>query len=128
MTQSPEDQPAKNSPLARRRLLKLAALAMALAVIGLVAPDAKAQSLNQFRASGHIGERFDGYCVARSNHASVLKVVKSVNAKRQKIYAKRAREQGVKIGQVGRVYAKQIIQKAPAGTFILQANGKWVRK
>ncbi|MDP6706022.1 MAG: YdbL family protein [Alphaproteobacteria bacterium] len=110
--------------ISRRRLLWLAALTPVFAV---AAPAAKAQSLNQLRASGAIGERFDGYCVARSGGAATA-VANSVNAERRKIYAKRAAEQGVPVDQVGRVYAKQIFDGAPSGTFFQQEGGKWVQK
>ena len=117
--------PLSGTPaLSRRRLLALAVLTPALA---FAASGARAQSLNKLRASGAIGERFDGYTVARTGGAA-SSVSKAVNAKRRKIYAQRAAQQGVKVGQVGRVYAKQIFKKAPGGTYFLQENGKWVRK
>ena len=117
-----------NPALARRRVFQLVLAALAFAVLVLSAPDAKAQSLDQFRSSGHIGERYDGYCVARSNNAAARSLVDSVNAKRQQIYAQRAREQGIGVGQVGSVYAQQIIGKAPAGTYFQRQDGKWTRK
>ena len=55
-------------------------------------------------------------------------MVDAVNAKRRAIYAARAKEQGTAADQVGRVYARQILGKAPAGTWFLQESGKWVRK
>lgn len=115
---------ADATSVTRRRLLRLAALAPLFA---LAAPSAKAQSLDQLRASGAIGERFDGYCVARSGGAATA-VVNAVNAERRKIYAKRAAEQGVPVDQVGRVYAKQIFDGAPSGTFFQQEGGKWIQK
>ena len=55
-------------------------------------------------------------------------MVDAVNAKRRAIYAERAKEQGTTADQVGRVYARQILTKAPAGTWFLKESGKWVRK
>jgi hypothetical protein len=54
--------------------------------------------------------------------------VDAVNAKRRAIYAERAKEQGTAADQVGRVYARQILTKAPAGTWFLKESGEWVRK
>ncbi|MEE8535332.1 MAG: DUF1318 domain-containing protein, partial [Kiloniellales bacterium] len=80
-----------------------------------------AQSLAEYRASGAVGERFDGYAVARQSSAKAA--VKAVNAKRKKIYGTRATAQGVPAGQVGRVYAQQIFDKAASGTWFLKENG-----
>ena len=101
----------------------IAGLLLAIALGG--AP-ALAQDLNALRASGAVGERFDGYAQARD--ASATDAVRSINAKRQQIYKQRAAEQGVSPDQVGRVYAKQIMQDAPAGTYFLSETNQWVQK
>ncbi len=107
------------------RLSLFAALALALTLA--VAP-ASAQSLDQLRKSGAVGERFDGFAVARQGGASARTIVDQVNAKRRQIYAKRASQQGVSVGQVGRVYAKSIMGKAPRGTWVLGESGRWRQK
>ena len=101
-------------------------LATALLAMVLTAPPALAQSLDQLRASGAVGERFDGY--AQALDSSAAGAVKQVNAKRKQIYAKEAKKTGAPIGQVGRVFAGRIFKQAPAGTKFLQENGKWVTK
>ena len=83
----------------RLSLFATLALIMTLAV----AP-ASAQSLDQLRKSGAVGERFDGLAVAREG-SSARAIVNQVNAKRQQIYKKRANQQGISVDQVGRVYA-----------------------
>ena len=107
------------------RLSLLAALTVALT--RAVAP-ASAQSLDQLRQSGAIGERFDGIAVVRQGGASAQAIVDQINRKRRQIYAKRASQQGVSVDQVGRVYAKSIIGKAPRGTWLLDESGRWRRK
>ena len=87
---------------------------------------AGAQSLDGLRSSGAVGERFDGYLVARD--ASAAGFVSQVNAQRKKIYQERATAQGVPVDQVGRVYAEKIFNDAPAGTWIQKPDGSWVRK
>jgi hypothetical protein len=87
---------------------------------------AAAQDLDQLRASGQVGERFDGY--AEAIDPSLLEFVKQVNGKRQQIYQQRAAEQNVPPGQVGRVYAQEIIGKSPAGTRLLKEDGTWTTK
>ena len=88
---------------------------------------ALAQSLDQLRASGVVGERFDGLLVARQGGAP-QGVINDVNARRSQIYADRAKQQGVSPDQVGRVYAQQIMQQAPAGTWFLDEAGNWRQK
>ena len=117
--------------MARRHHITWTALLLAL-VLALAASGtpARAQSLDALRASGAVGERFDGLAVVRDTGASaqVRALVAQVNAKRGQIYAQRAAQQGVPAGQVGRVYAKQILQKAVPGTWFLNEAGQWVRK
>ena len=112
--------------MSRRILLRLTFLAVAILALGLSGPPALAQSLDQLRASGAVGERFDGY--AQALQSSAAGTVDQVNAKRSQIYADRAASEGVSPDQIGRVYAKQILAKAPSGTKILQENGAWTTK
>jgi uncharacterized protein YdbL (DUF1318 family) len=111
------------------KLFRFAILAAALTAAGAgTAPDAVAQTLNQLRAQGVIGERYDGRAVARKATPAVKKVVAGVNAKRLSIYSQRARKQGVSPAQIGTVYAKQIMKRAPKGTWFQVKNGRWSRK
>ena len=98
-------------------------------LLGLAAPAAMAQTLDELRASGALGERYDGYVAVRDgNAAGAQKVAKEVNTKRQSLYEQRAAAQGVKPEDIGRVYAEQIMQKAPGGTWFLDENGNWRQK
>ncbi len=110
----------------RRTFFRLAMLAVAALGLSLSAPPALAQSLDQLRASGAVGERFDGY--AQALQSSAAGTVDQVNAKRRQIYAERAASEGVSADQIGQVYAKQIFAKAPPGTKLLQKNGAWITK
>jgi uncharacterized protein YdbL (DUF1318 family) len=114
----------------RRVLLSLAALGLGLALsAGAAIPPAMAQSLDALRASGAVGERHDGLLELRDKgNAAAKKTVTEVNAKRSKVYADRAASEGVEPAQVGKVYAKEILEKAPDGTWFLKPNGAWVQK
>ena len=85
-----------------------------------------AGSLQDLRASGALGESTSGYAVARDPGANAE--VASINKKRKAVYAKKAAAQGVSIDQVGKVYAKEIINKVPAGTWIQNQQGQWLKK
>ena len=87
---------------------------------------AAAQSLDDLRAAGTVGERYDGYAEVRDTSVSGAKsVVDNVNRKRRKIYEDRAAAQGTTADQVGLLYAPQIVRKAPPGTWFLEASGTW---
>lgn len=112
----------------RRRFITLLALSLFALVFG--AMPATAQSLDELRRSGVVGERYDGLAVVRDPGASsaVRDLVAEVNAERRRIYAKRAAEEGVPADQVGRVYVQRIFRDAPAGTWFLGEDGRWVKK
>lgn len=113
-------------PAADGRVHVLLALAFALLAMLALAPAASAQSLDELRASGAIGERYDGYVVAREPGAKGA--ADRINEQRREIYQARAKEQGVSAEEVGKVYAQQIIQQAPKGTWFLGPDSKWRQK
>lgn len=86
---------------------------------------AQAQSLDDLRAAGTIGERYDGLVVARD--PALAGFADQVNQQRLQIYRDRAAQQGVTVEQVGEVYARQITGSAPAGTWFLDRGGNWRR-
>ena len=103
---------------------RLASVLVFLCAVSLAA----AADLDDLRKSGVVGERFDGLAVTRGNDAGAKALVKEVNAKRSAIYAERAKAESAPAVEVGKVYAKEIAQKAPAGTWFLGEDGKWVQK
>ncbi len=116
---------------ARRRVVVLGLAAGLL--LGLTAPDALAQGearlLDAPRAAGLVGERFDGFAVARGTVPSdIAALVEKVNAERRAIYTQRAASQRVPVLEVGKVYALEILKSAQAGTWFLGENGQWSRR
>ena len=106
-------------------------LALVLSAFAATAPArADDAQLNSLRTQGVIAERFDGYVMVKDNStgATAQSVVDRVNAERRAIYEARAKAQGVTASEVGQVYAGQIIQKAPKGTWFLAADGSWTQK
>jgi uncharacterized protein YdbL (DUF1318 family) len=101
---------------------------LAGAAVLLAAAPVLAQSLKDLRAQGIVGEGYDGFARVRTPASGAQAAVDQANARRREIYAKRAAEQKVSPADVGRVYARQIFDKAPPGTWFLQENGQWVRK
>ncbi|MEQ8357609.1 MAG: YdbL family protein [Kiloniellaceae bacterium] len=110
-----------------RRWFSLLSLVMALGLaLPLLAGPAAAQSLDDLRAAGKIGERYDGFAVARD--PNLADKVKEVNDKRRAIYKEQAAKQGVPLEQVGLVYANEILQQVPSGTWVLTVDGEWRQK
>ena len=101
------------------------ALWLALTLTILTALPAWADSLENLRASGAIGESYNGYVVAREPGAR--EEAEEINAKRRAIYQEKAAAQGIDIEQVAKVYAAEIIRTVPPGTWI-QTNGQWRKK
>lgn len=117
------------SPKPTRILSQFALLIAVIAGLALAPSPALAQSLDSLRASGAVGERWDGLVELRDPGAGgAAKVVKDVNAKRLKIYQGEASKNNASVTDVGQIYAKQIMQKAPKGTWFLQQNGQWVQR
>ncbi len=108
-----------------------ALLPLALAALALPA-EAVAQSarpLDEPRAAGQVGERYDGYAVTRGNvPPDIAALVAKVNAERKALYAQRAAADHVPVEAVGRIYAAEIIKSAPPGTWFLSESGQWTRK
>lgn len=113
-------------PSRRTVLALLTAFVAAVALPGFAA----AKDLDQYRAEGVIAERFDGYVELRSDNApaEAKQVVQDVNSKRRQVYERRAEEQNVSPASVGKVYAEQILEKAPKGTYFKRSDGSYLQK
>ena len=111
--------------IGRRAFLSLSA-GLALLALSGAGRSAEAASLDELRAKGAVGERFDGFAVARDSSAK--DVVKDVNSKRSKIYQRESKKTGADVTAVGAIFAKQIMKKAPSGTWFLNAKGDWAQK
>ncbi len=109
-----------------RLLVFLAALIVTFSMLPDVSSPANAQSLEDLRVSGAVGERFDGYVAARNPDAKIF--ADQVNAKRRQIYQERAAAQGVSVDQLGRVYAQELLKRLPSGTWLQKQDGSWVLK
>ena len=108
-----------------------AALVLAVMVFGLSlgAGAQSARLLDAPRAAGTVGERYDGYAVARGAVSPDLAtLIDQVNAERRTLYQQRAQSEGVPVEAIGKIYAGEILKSAPSGTWFLGENGQWTRK
>ena len=103
-------------------------LVLALALVALPGAAFAQEDLDQLRADGVLAESYTGFVVIRENQNGAQAIADRVNAERRTIYQQRAAEQGVSPEEIGRVYAGQIINKAPAGTWFQNEDGSWVQR
>ncbi len=105
---------------------KLAAALFAL----LLSLPAHALSLDDAKAKGLVGERSTGYLgiVTTSPSADVKQLVQQINAKRRALYQKKAGKAGVSLEIMELRTGERLQQMTPAGAYIQDANGRWVRK
>jgi hypothetical protein len=99
---------------------------IALAGLWLALAAGAAEDWKALRASGALGERYDGLLVARDPAAAAA--AEPVNGARRELYARRASENGTTPDQVGRVYFRENLASLPAGTWLLLEDGTWKRK
>jgi len=105
--------------------------AAAFLFVALSASIAHADSLDDARAAGLLGERPDGYVdvVDPSAGADILSLKEQINAQRRKIYQQLAGEKGVPVEEVGALAAeKTIAQKLKPGMYYMDNSGQWVQK
>jgi uncharacterized protein YdbL (DUF1318 family) len=114
---------AKTDHMNRRRFLF--SLAGLLAAAALAKP-ALAQDLDSLRREGKVGERYDGYAVARDS--SVRGFVDQINAKRREVYINAAASAGATVEATGKIYFQENLPRLPQGTYIQLEDGSWVQK
>jgi uncharacterized protein len=106
-----------------------AALVAALCVVAY-APAARADALDDARASGLVGERLDGYVGLVDPNApdAVKTLVEDVNKKRAHHYETIAKKEGTNATAVAALAGAKLVERAPAGQFVMDASGNWKKK
>jgi uncharacterized protein len=89
-----------------------------------------AQSLDEAKAAGQVGERIDGYVgvVDARTPGDVRAMVDQVNAERREKYAEIAAERGTSVEAVAQIAGQKLIARAPDGQYVLGADGQWRQK
>ena len=100
------------------------------ATLFLIASAAAAASLDAAKAAGQIGEGLDGYLhlVDENAPADLKGLIVDVNTKREAKYKSIAAKRGVSLDSVASQAGAKLIERTPAGQYVLAANGKWKRK
>lgn len=106
-------------------------LALSLAVLIGAGGAALAQTpaVDQARAQGVVGERFDGYMgLAGPVSGALRSQVAAINIKRRSLYSRLAAEKGVSPSDVGLTAGCQLLARVAAGQAYLLSDGQWRRR
>ena len=103
-----------------------------LALLGsfLLSTNVLAQSLQDAKAQGLVGEQRDGYVgfVVSDVPAAVRSMVDQVNRQRRQRYQQIAQENDLTIEQVAAVAYQRAVEATQPGHFYQNSGGAWVRK
>jgi uncharacterized protein YdbL (DUF1318 family) len=107
---------------------RLAVLAFLCFVLGL--GPVHAQSLDEAKAAGLVGERIDGYVglVVSDPTPELQSMVDQINEKRRARYAEIAVQRGVSVEAVAQIAGQKLIERAGPGQFVAGADGSWRQK
>jgi uncharacterized protein YdbL (DUF1318 family) len=105
-------------------------LAIALLSLCFAALPAAAQSLDQAKAAGLVGEKVDGFVgvVAADAPAEVRAMVDRINAERRAKYTEIAKKQNAPMDAVAKIAGQKLVERTPSGQYILGADGQWRQK
>ena len=84
--------------------------------------------INNLKDRGIIGENNLGFLEFIGNQKEKADVVAAENVDRKSVYEAIAKNQGTTVEVVGQHRAIQIADKARAGEWLQDANGKWYKK
>ncbi len=111
------------------KLLRSSALWFSVLIV-LGAHTANAATLGGAKSAGQIGESVDGYVhlVDKDAPADVKALVKDVNDKRRAKYASIAKKRGAPVEDVAALAGAKLVERAPAGQYVMDSNAKWRKK
>lgn len=94
----------------------------------LFAAPAVAQTLDQAKTQGLVGERPDGLLGIVRQTPEVQALVRGVNDQRLAQYRDIARRTGTSLAAVQAVAGEKAIAQSPLGSYVMDASGNWRRK
>ena len=100
-----------------------------LLLLAAVPAAAQTPALDAARASGAVGERYDGYLgVAAAVSATVRSQVATINIQRRSLYSNLAARKGVSPQDVGITAGCQLLARVAVGEAYMWADGAWRRR
>ncbi len=102
---------------------------LGLALVLVAGPAAAQDAVIAARASGIVGERFDGYLGAAAALSPSLRAqVGAINIKRRALFSDLAGRRGVTAGDVGVAAACALFARVAIGEVYLLSEGQWRRR
>lgn len=104
--------------------------ALLLACLALFIPMSFALTLQEAKSEGLVGELRNGYVglVVESVPADVLTMVRDVNNQRRDLYQQISRQNSISIDQVAALAFTKAVEATPAGQYLQDTSGAWVKK
>lgn len=104
-------------------------LASFLLILSCLSMPAWALSLDEAKAAGLVGEQSNGYLgVVQSGSAAAKDLVSDINSKRKAAYIDGAKSAGVELQVFEVRMGQRLQQRTPAGEYIQQPDGRWLKK
>ena len=92
-------------------------------------PPTAADELDDAKAAGQVGETPRGYIApVGETTPAISALVDRINTARRARYQEIAEGTGSTLEQVEVVAGARVIERAPPGTFVMDASGQWLRK
>jgi uncharacterized protein YdbL (DUF1318 family) len=109
-------------------MIKLLALALALAFATAPAA-AQTPAVDQARAAGSVGERYDGYLgIVSAVDGPVRSQIATINIRRRSLYSRFAASKGVSPQDVGITAGCQLLARVAVGGAYMLGDGAWRRR
>jgi len=109
-----------------RRFVNLGLCALLLLTL---ASTALADSLDQAKAAGHVGEQADGYLgTPPGAPASGSALAAKINTQRKQRYQSIAAKNGTSVSVVAKLAGQKLIARTSAGQYIRNSAGSWQKK
>lgn len=101
-----------------------------LACLSLFISMSFALTLQEAKSEGLVGELRNGYVglVVESVPAEITAMVREINNQRRELYQQIAQQNGISIDQVAALAFEKAVEATPAGQFLQDASGTWIRK
>ena len=101
-----------------------------LACVLLLVPMSFALTLQEAKNEGLVGEQRNGYVglVMESAPAGVMALARDVNNQRRELYQQIARQNNLTVEQVAALAFEKAVEATPAGQYLQDASGAWVKK
>ncbi len=101
-----------------------------LACMLLLVPMSLALTLQEAKNEGLVGEQRNGYVglVMESAPAEVMALARDVNNQRRELYQQIARQNNLTVEQVAALAFEKAVEATPAGQYLQDASGAWVKK